>query len=151
VVRDAHAAEDIFQNMALKAITRNVSFKKESDLLSWAFITARREGIDWLRRHRRELIGLEPDILSLLEREWLTEPESTADSRMEALQECLEELPEKPRNLLKMRYSDGYTCVEMADRIGTGLDAIYKRMSRLHQSLKHCIEMRLGESGGSRP
>ena len=41
VVRDAHAAEDVFQNAALKAMPREVSFENESALMSWAFITAR--------------------------------------------------------------------------------------------------------------
>ena len=45
VVQDAHAAEDIFQNVALKAMTREVNFESEGALLSWAFITARREGL----------------------------------------------------------------------------------------------------------
>ena len=60
VVRDVHAAEDIFQNVALKALTKEVSFDAEGILLSWAFITARREGIDWLRGHRKELIPSNP-------------------------------------------------------------------------------------------
>jgi hypothetical protein len=37
VLRDAHAAEDIFQNVPLKAMTREVSFETESALISWAF------------------------------------------------------------------------------------------------------------------
>jgi RNA polymerase sigma factor (sigma-70 family) len=65
VARDTHAAEDIFQNVALKAMTREVSFESEGALLSWAFITARREGIDWLRRQRREALGLGEEILEL--------------------------------------------------------------------------------------
>lgn len=69
VVRDHHAAEDIFQNVALKAMTREVSFETESALLSWAFITARREGIDWVRRHLRETLGLGEEILAFLEGE----------------------------------------------------------------------------------
>jgi len=68
VVRDAHAAEDIFQNVALKALTKEVSFEAEGAVLSWAFITARREGIDWLRRHRRELTGLDSEVLEMVER-----------------------------------------------------------------------------------
>jgi len=59
IVRDAHAAEDIFQNVAIKAMTSEVSFATASALLSWAFITARREGIDWLRRHKRETLCLD--------------------------------------------------------------------------------------------
>ena len=34
VVRDAPAAEDLFQNVALKSVTKNVSFEHEGALLS---------------------------------------------------------------------------------------------------------------------
>ena len=73
MVRNTHTAEDIFQNVAVKAMTRDLSFDDRSALLSWAFITARREGIDWLRRHRRETSSLDPEILELLEQEWQSE------------------------------------------------------------------------------
>ncbi len=72
VVHDAQAAEDIFQNVALKALTKEVRFESAGSVLSWAFITARREGIDWLRRHRNETAGLDTEILDLLEQDWLT-------------------------------------------------------------------------------
>jgi DNA-directed RNA polymerase specialized sigma24 family protein len=49
VVRDAPAAEDMFQNVALKSVTKNVSFEHEGALLSWAMVSIKREAIDWLR------------------------------------------------------------------------------------------------------
>ncbi len=140
VVRDAHAAEDIFQNVALKAMTREVSFETASALLSWAFITARREGIDWLRRHRRVSTCLDAEVLELLELEWQARPAHASGERIEALRDCLESVPEVSRRLLKLRYFDGYSCEEVADQMGLGLNAIYKRVSRLHESLKDCIE-----------
>ncbi len=146
VVRDAHAAEDIFQNVALKALTKEVSFEAEGALLSWAFITARREGIDWLRRHRKESTGLDPEILELLKQEWLCEPAHRGELRMEALRVCLKQLPEKSSRLLRLRYFEGDSCGEVAKKLGTGLNAIYKRLSRLHKGLKECIELRLDKS-----
>lgn len=149
VVRDAHAAEDIFQNVALKAMTREVRFETESALLSWAFITARREGIDWLRRHQREALGLDAGILELLEHEWQAAPSHPSGAKIEALQECLASASESSRRLLKLRYFDGYSCEEVAEQMGIGLNAIYKRISRLHQSLKECMEGKLGQLGGT--
>ena len=145
VVRDAHAAEDIFQNVALKALTKEVSFEAEGAVLSWAFITARREGIDWLRRHRKESTGLDPEILDILEQEWLCETARRSEVRMEALRACLKTLPEKSSLLLRLRYFEGNSCGEVATKLGTGLNAVYKRLSRLHQGLKECIELRLDE------
>ena len=145
VVRDAHAAEDIFQNVALKALTKDVSFEAEGAVLSWAFITARREGIDWLRRHRKELTGLDPEILELLEQEWLSEPAHRGEQRAEALRVCLKTLPENSSLLLRLRYFEGNNCGEVAKKLGAELNAVYKRLYRLHQGLKECIEIRLDE------
>ncbi len=143
VVRDAHAAEDIFQNVALKAFTKEVSFEAEGAVLSWAFITARREGIDWLRRHRRELTGLDSGVLELLEQEWLCEPAHRGEQRTEALRACLKTLPAKSSRLLRLRNFEGDSCREVATKLGTGLNVVYKRLSRLHKGLKECIELRL--------
>jgi RNA polymerase sigma-70 factor (ECF subfamily) len=149
VVRDTHAAEDIFQNVALKAMTREVSFDSEGALLSWAFITARREGIDWLRRHRREAQGLDADILELLEREWLAEAPGASGARIDALRDCLEAVGEPARRLLKMRYFEGLGCDDVARKMGLQLNAVYKRISRLHESLRACIESKLERSAGT--
>ncbi len=146
VVQDAHAAEDIFQNVALKAMTREVNFESEGALLSWAFITARREGLDWIRRHKREAICLDQEVLAVLEQEWLSLPPRSAGEKLEALRDCLESAPESARTLLKLRYFDGYSCEQVAERMSLGLDALYKRVSRLHASLRVCIEGKLGDA-----
>jgi len=150
VVRDSHAAEDIFQNVALKAMTRGVDFESEPALLSWAFITARREGIDWLRRHSRESAGLEPELLDMLEMEWRDSLAAPGGARLDALRECLGGLPEGSIRLLRLRYFEGHGCGEVARRMGLGLDAVYKRVSRLHETLKLCVTTRLQEAGGTR-
>jgi len=143
VVRDADAAEDIFQNVAIKSLKCEIEFPAEGAVLSWAFITARREGIDWLRRHRRELTGLDTEILELLEQDWLSETAQQGETRIEALRSCLKTLPAKSSQLLRLRYFEGHKCGEVAETLGMGLDAVYKRLSRVHQGLKKCIELRL--------
>ncbi|MCP4681884.1 MAG: sigma-70 family RNA polymerase sigma factor [Desulfobacterales bacterium] len=143
VLRDAHAAEDIFQNVAIKALKQEIDFPAEGALLSWAFITARREAIDWLRRHRRELTGLDTEILELLEQDWLSETAQQGETRIEALRSCLNTLPAKSSQFLHLRYFEGHKCGEVAETLGMGLDAVYKRLSRVHQGLKTCIELRL--------
>ena len=145
VVRDAHAAEDIFQNVALKAMEKEVDFESEGAVLSWAFMTARRDGIDWLRRHQREAAGLDLEIHELLQQEWLSEPDGRGDARMHALRHCLDALPEKSKRLLRLRYFQQHNCGEVARRLGLEVNAVYKRLSRLHRSLEGCIRLRLNE------
>ncbi|MFO0005365.1 MAG: sigma factor, partial [bacterium] len=49
-MRDAHAAEDLFQNVVLKALTRDgLRFESPASLMSWALVTIRRESLDWIK------------------------------------------------------------------------------------------------------
>ena len=143
VVRDVQAAEDIFQNVALKAYQADGDFSSASAAMSWAFVTARREAIDWLRRRRRESPVLSDDICEVLEAEWSHEASPGADSYADALQECLTIASETSRKLLRLRYLEERACKEVAAELGLGLDAVYQRLSRVHRVLRTCVEQRL--------
>lgn len=151
IVTDAHAAEDIFQNVALKSVTREVSFEHEGALLSWATVSAKREAIDWLRKRKSETLGLEPDVLDLLDREWQSNSVAPEGPRMEALRECLNAVPANSRRLLELRYFDGRPCQEIAEKLGAGVEAIYQRLSRLHRQLRQCVDQRLKQALLSAP
>jgi RNA polymerase sigma-70 factor (ECF subfamily) len=150
VVRDTHGAEDIFQNVTLKAMDGRTPFASEAALMSWAFITARHEAIDWMRRRQRETVGLAPEVLDLLDREWQSAAPAS-NGRLDVLQDCVEKLPEAARQLLRLRYHDGHSCEGVAERLHTGLDAVYQRLSRLHRSLRQCVEGKVAGAGGDSP
>jgi RNA polymerase sigma-70 factor (ECF subfamily) len=150
VVRDTHSAEDIFQNVTLKAMDGRTPFASEAALMSWAFISARHEAIDWMRRRQRETVGLAPEVLDLLDREWQSAAPAPGE-RMEALRDCVDNLPEAARHLLRLRYHEGHSCEGVAERLHTGLDAVYQRLSRLHRSLRQCVEGKLAGAGGETP
>jgi RNA polymerase sigma-70 factor (ECF subfamily) len=150
VVRDAPAAEDLFQNVALKSVTKNVSFEHEGALLSWAMVSIKREAIDWLRKRKPETLGLEPEVLDLISEDWSAHPQPEG-SRMEALRECLASVPEKSRQLLHLRYFDGHSCDEVARRVGASVDAVYQRLSRLHRALKECVDNKVAAASAALP
>jgi RNA polymerase sigma-70 factor (ECF subfamily) len=143
IARDAQAAEDIFQNVALKALAETLSFEHDGALLSWATVCARREAMDWLRRRQPEVATLDADLLDLLEAEALQDAARAEPGRWAALEECLQALPSEARQLLEWRYFDGRSCAEVATAAGMNLDAVYQRLSRLHRQLRACIERRL--------
>ena len=147
VTHDAHAAEDIFQSVVVKAISTNVAFEAEAALVSWAFIAMRHTAIDWQRRRSREEVGLEGSLLDRVDAEWIERgPEG---GRLAALRECLEGVPAESRRVLELRYADGLGCAEVAAAVGMGLDAVYKRLSRLHATLRQCVEGKLIEAEGA--
>jgi RNA polymerase sigma-70 factor (ECF subfamily) len=148
VVKDAHVAEDIFQNTVLKAVTKDVSFEAEAALFSWAFITARRDSLNWCRKHGRESVGIDEDILTLIHHDWQNDHLNPKGNRFEMLRDCMEELPQKSEKILRLRYFEGLSCGEIADSISITLDAVYKRLSRIQNSLRKCVELKM-EPGGN--
>jgi RNA polymerase sigma-70 factor (ECF subfamily) len=147
VVKDAHVAEDIFQNTVLKAVTKDVSFEAEAALFSWAFITARRDSLNWCRKHGRESVGIDEDILTLIHQDWQNDHLNPKGNRFELLRDCMEELPQKSEKILRLRYFEGLSCGEVADSISITLDAVYKRISRIQNSLRKCVELKMQPGG----
>jgi RNA polymerase sigma-70 factor (ECF subfamily) len=91
---------------------------------------------------------VEADTIARLHEEWATDGRQREDRRTEALQACLSDVPEQARLLVRLRYTDGLACGDVAERLGINLDAVYKRLSRLHLSLRRCVEGKLAAEGG---
>lgn len=139
VVRDAHLADDLFQEVLLKALRMPESFSDGAGLLAWARVSVRNLGIDQVRRAGR-LEGILSELaLETLETR-MEENGAALRRRMEAMRFCLEKLPAESRTLLQMRYTDGLRGEQLARLLGRTEAAIFKALSRLHQALRKCID-----------
>ena len=142
VVLDAHTAEDVFQEVLLRALRMRDSFSDQGGVLAWARETARNLGIDQVRRAGRLDAILSERALDAMDAR-LEELVDVQRQRVEAMRECMEKLPEESRALLRMRYDEGRKGEELARLMRLGEAAIYKKLSRLHQALRKCIDKRL--------
>jgi len=143
IVHDAQTAEDIFQNVTVKALAGGGQFECDAQLVSWAHVTARHEALNLIRSRKTRVLVLDAAALELLEADWLREAARPEGDRVEALRQCLDALPEESRRVLRLRYFEERSCAEVSQALGVGLDAIYQRLSRLHRALAQCIERRL--------
>jgi RNA polymerase sigma-70 factor (ECF subfamily) len=143
IVRDAQAAEDIFQDVSVKALSADVKFDREPQLISWAQITARHQALNWLRSRKKHSVSLDDSVLELMEAEWARESQRPEGERIEALRQCLEALPNRSRQMIRLRYFEEQPCAEVARALGVKLDAVYQRLTRLHRALGQCIQERL--------
>jgi RNA polymerase sigma-70 factor, ECF subfamily len=146
VVRDVHLAEDVFQEVMVKALARKEAFDHEGHLLAWSRVTARHLALNLLRQRHRDWVVLDEETLGLMEAEWPLAP--APGVRVEALQDCLETMPAEPRRMLDLRYVEGHSCEEVARICGLKLDAAYQRLSRLHRALRECVERKLTPMDG---
>jgi len=140
VLRDAHLAEDVFQEVMVKALGHQDFFTNEAQLLSWARAVGRNAGLNLLRKSGRISVGLPESLFEMLAQE--TEADA-GNGREEALATCLASLPVASRELLELRYFHSLSCADVATRTGSGLEAVYQKLSRLHRTLRDCVERRL--------
>jgi RNA polymerase sigma-70 factor (ECF subfamily) len=141
VTRDFHLAEDIFQEVCVKAVTRGESFETVAHLMNWARLTGKNRAIDILRAREGRYIGLSDEMLALLAEEW---PDTAhADAMRLALDDCLAQITPNNRELLRLLYFEHRPCGEVASVMGRKIETVYQALARLHKTLGDCIRGRL--------
>jgi RNA polymerase sigma-70 factor (ECF subfamily) len=140
VLGDAHAADDVFQQVTVDALESGSPFQDAGHLTAWALRVARYRAVDAVRK--RAALPLDDAALEALAAHWADRPAADAPARVEALQWCVARLPADAREVLHLRYEAGLSCGEVAARLRRTVGAVYQTLSRLHRRLRDCIEAR---------
>lgn len=147
VTRDFHLAEDVFQEVCVKAVARAETFESVVHLMNWARLAGKNRAIDILRARDGRYVGLSDEILALLADEW---PEqSRVDVMQETLGQCIEQITPNNRELLRLRYFEHRNCAEVAAILGRKIETVYQALARLHKALGDCIRARLQTESAS--
>jgi RNA polymerase sigma-70 factor (ECF subfamily) len=59
------------------------------------------------------------------------------------LEVCLERLPARPRQMLRLRYFEEYNSEEIARRLGSKSAAVRVALQRIREQLRACVEQQL--------
>ena len=70
--------------------------------------------------------------------------ESAGTAALDALEDCVEPLPEQSRSVLRLRYVERWSVAEIAQHLGVTPAAMSKTLSRLRTRLYDCVQRRLG-------
>jgi RNA polymerase sigma-70 factor (ECF subfamily) len=71
------------------------------------------------------------------------------DDRREALAGCLDKLTPRDRDLLDRRFADGATTRSTSEQLGRSVEAVYKALAKVQQSLFDCVQRTLSREGRS--
>lgn len=148
IARDAHGADDVFQQVAVAALEAAGGLNDTGHLLAWAARATRHRALDLARARR--LRPLPAEFLDRLEARAASADPAWSD-RGEALHRCLGRLAPAARGLLAMRYADGLSGAAIAARLGRTPDAVYQELSRLHRLLRACVDRRLAAERPAAP
>jgi RNA polymerase sigma-70 factor (ECF subfamily) len=145
IVRDAHLAEDVFQDASLIILKKGVALKRESDFPLWARKVARLEALNALRKRNKTPTLLEPAVLDLVEQSWCKDDNS--QQYTQALRECVEKLSPKARRLIELRYVAGIPGNALATRLKQPPNTVYVALSRIYRVLSTCVQERVASEG----
>ncbi|MBI3856655.1 MAG: sigma-70 family RNA polymerase sigma factor [Planctomycetes bacterium] len=147
-VRDAHLAEDLFQDISLVILKKGGDLADPSGFPVWSRRIARLEALNALRRRGKAPRPLDDAVLDVLDRQWSATDEA-ASPAADALRDCLQRMPPRSRQLVDLRYRDGISGKELADKVSQPLNTVYVTLARIHRALSECVKGRLaaGKAG----
>jgi RNA polymerase sigma-70 factor (ECF subfamily) len=142
MVRDAAAADDIFQETILVAWKRLDDFDRSRPFAPWLRGIAAKCALASFRVGKVRPITSDPAIIETIsgsfERLNMIEGD-TFSERLGKLESCLAKLPEPMRECVKLAYSRGMLLKHIAESTGEMEETIKKRIQRARQALADCM------------
>lgn len=147
VVRDAHVAKDIVQNTALVLLGKFEHWDSTREFLAWALGFAKFELLAHRRDSARSRLVFDDALLDAVTDSW---PSVVAELEHEqsALQECLETLAPKSREIVRLRFYDELKMSQVAERVGSTSGATRVSLMRIRRHLEDCVHRRMRAVGG---
>lgn len=145
-VKGFHDAEDVLQRIAQELARRFDDYDSDRPFIGWALWIAKSRVIDFYRTQGRKQLVFSNDLLQRLS-DTISEQALSRDRRREALETCLDGLPEKSRGLLDLRYVDDLSASEIAESVGSTTGSVRVLLTRARTALAECVQRRLAIEG----
>ncbi|MCU0982279.1 MAG: sigma-70 family RNA polymerase sigma factor [Pirellulaceae bacterium] len=138
-------AQDLVQQTALALWRKFGEYDPRQPFTPWACRFALLEVKEFLRRSRKWQALLEGDLADELvrRRESLT---ADLDRRLAFLAGCLDKLPSHQRAVVEGYYYERHSVESLATRTGRTVEAIYKSLQRIRQTLLECVTVSLQQA-----
>ena len=150
LVRDPHAAADLFQEVSRTLWLKFDDYDLERPFASWARGIAARKALEARRRDARFPMTFPPETVAAL-CEAFDEEEPAMEEHQAALRECLATLPDTSRDLLRRRYELAESCAALAAANRCSVKAMHQTLCRLRKALHACITRRLARQPATLP
>ena len=141
-----HDAEDVLQRIAQELARRFDEYDSQRPFIGWALWITKFRVIDFYRKQGRNQLVFADDLLQRLS-DTISDQVDSRDRRREALESCIDELPEKSRGLLDQSYVDDLSAAQVAQAIGSTAGSVRVLLTRIRSSLDDCVQRRLRAEG----
>lgn len=141
LVADRDQAEDLLQQTNLVLWRKSDEFTPGTNFLSWAFRIAFYEVLAYRERFGRDRHVFSPQLLELLSNE-ARQIDVAVDERLRALGECVNQLPPRHAEIVRLRYAEGRSVKDISQALGRTASSIKSIAHRIRKTLMGCIERR---------
>ena len=136
IVCSSAAAEDVMEDTFAHLVAHGGDFRDEGSIRAWLYKVAHNKAINYLRRHKREVpLG---DVEQVLYGGSLEE-DLIRQERNEVLYLCLQRLPKQYREVLQLRYLDGFNQAQISSITGLSAKQVYNCLHRGRVALKEYL------------
>jgi len=141
-------ADDVLQETSLIMWDKFDADGPPSDFLAWGRRIAYHKVLDFYKKTQRVRAHLSRIFVERIAQSTSTEAEALRqEERRTALAACIEKLPPRDRDLLNRRFAEGATTISTSEQLGRSVDAVYKALAKLRQSLFDCVQKSLAKEG----
>jgi RNA polymerase sigma-70 factor (ECF subfamily) len=136
---DPDAANDVLQEANVVLWKQSAQFEPGSNFRAWAFRIAHFQYMAYRQKRLRDKVLFSDDLLSLLATE-AKEIDERHEQRAISLQKCLELMPPRSREAIRLRYADELNVGEMVHRLHRNANTIYQILFRARRWLIECVQ-----------
>jgi RNA polymerase sigma-70 factor len=145
---DRISAEDLVQEVFHQALESQGNYDPTKPFGAWLRGIARHLLFRHYRNAKRGLLLVDGAVLDQLDLHAAAAEERLIDpghqpARLAALRHCLEQLTERARSILDLKYADRLASKAIAERIGMKTNAVDMVVSRARRALETCVGRRL--------
>lgn len=144
IVRNWEDADDLFQSVCLVLWSKFASFRQGSSFFSWARQTAKFKVRKFLTRKQVPNYVSEELLDTLAEATLITES-GGVEVGLAALRRCREKLDATDEELLRLRYTEGLSTVEIASRLQRLQPNVSRSLNRIRRLLLECVKTELAQ------
>ena len=141
---EPQAVDEVMQEVALAVVAQRSPLLDPARLVGWLYRLAVQQTLVYRRKagRRRALV----DRCATLRPAPIETPDPSPlawllhDERRELVQKALQFLPPRDADLLALKYGEGWTARELAEKLGVGVPAIETRLMRARRRLRAQLE-----------
>lgn len=152
IVRDKEVIEDMQQEIFLKAFDNIASYNPDYAFSTWLYRITTNHSIDYLRKKKLKTLSLDEPIqtkdgamsIEVADEASRTDDKIIRDQRARVLNEALDSLPDKYREIIRMRHMDELSYHEISALLDLPLGTVKAHIFRARELLYKYLKDKQG-------